>query len=286
MRRGVTVLEVLVILVFVVLALSIGAMLLVRHRENSLQAMCANNLRRIGLAMHEYHDGSAADEKQRTFPPSRLAPGYATWAVFLAPYLANDHPLRAWDLEQAYFAQIKDVREARVFLYFCPIRIRSDTLSEAGDVDSSGLHVAGALGDYASVAGDGAANENGPLVSAEVLLRKGERIVRWKNLTGIASLKRGQSYTLLIGEKHVPKDRMGDAAAGDGTLYCGQHPPSFSRVGGPGFPLAPAIDAPVNNNFGSYHNGTCNFLWADGSAKPLTNTINEDVLGRMMRRGD
>jgi prepilin-type processing-associated H-X9-DG protein len=253
--------------------------------------MCKNNLGKLGLAIRAYHDLSAADEKQQFFPPSRIADGYATWAVLIAPHLFKSHPLQKWDPQQSYFAQTKDVREATTIFQFCPTRVRLGSLSEIGDLDAAGNHVAGALGDYASVAGDGSTdwtgpNANGALVSAIDLERKGDRIVGWKSLTSVASLKRGQSYTLLIGEKHVPSDRMGDAAVGDGTLYSGQHPASFSRVLGVGFPLAAAIDAPFNHNFGSYHVGVCNFSMADGSVRALNNERGEAVLGHLARRGD
>ena len=175
--------------------------------------------------------------------------------------------------------------------HFCPSRERTSGLSELGDLDAAGSHIAGGLGDYASVAGDGSvdwtgAKANGALVTAVDLERAGSRIVAWKSLTSRASLKRGQGYTLLIGEKHVPIDQMGDAAVGDGSFYSGQHPASYARVIGPGFPLAPALDAPFNNNFGSYHTGICQFSMADGAVRSQTNERGVDVLAHLARRGD
>ena len=151
----------------------------------------------------------------------------------------------------------------------------------------------GGLGDYACVAGDGAAdhdwtgpNANGPLVIAEILERKDDRILRWHSRTNLALLGQNESYKFLVGEKHVLPDHHGDAAFGDGSLYNGQHPAGFSRVAGPGFPLAASIDTPFNNNFGSDHRGMCFFLFADMSARPFTIDTSEMVLGRMARRTD
>jgi hypothetical protein len=84
----------------------------------------------------------------------------------------------------------------------------------------------------------------------------------------------------------VPLDHEGDAAFGDGSFYNGQHPASFSRVAGPGFPIAPSPNAPFNKNFGSAHNGICNFLLADSSRRALAINTSEHVLGEMARRGD
>jgi prepilin-type processing-associated H-X9-DG protein len=89
----------------------------------------------------------------------------------------------------------------------------------------------------------------------------------------------------LIGEKHVPPDGLGRADAGDGSLYDGQNPASCARVAGPGHGLAASVTEPFNNNFGSPHRGFCQFLYADGSVRPITVGINEAVLGQLARRG-
>ncbi len=292
-RRGINVLEVLVVLAIAAFVVGVGVMLLARVRESAQQAQCRNNLRVIGQAFTAYHDASAADKAARFLPPARLADGYATWAVFLAPHLFRDHPLHQWDQHEAYFAQKQEVREARVVMYFCPARPRTDTLSQAGDVDKANTHFPGALGDYACVAGDGAAwhdwtgpKANGALVIADGIEWHGERIVKWHSRTGLSSFTRGTSYTLLVGDKHVPVGHLGNAACGDGSLYNGANPASCARIAGPGFPLAHARDAPFNKNFGSYHQGVCNFLMADGSFRAMTINTDETVLGQLARRGE
>ncbi|MSQ95118.1 MAG: DUF1559 domain-containing protein [Gemmataceae bacterium] len=283
-RHGITVLEVLVVLVLCILVGGLGIVMIARHRENAQREMCKNNLRVLGGAVHAYHGKPEDPNARQYFPPSRIADGYATWAVLIAPHMLSEHPLLKWDVQQSYFAQPTKVREARVIFHFCPTRTRLDTLSSVGDLDAKGVHFPGGLGDYASVAGDGA-GDNGALVDARLIHINEDRTFAWQSLTSLASLKRGQSNTLLLGEKHVPVDRMGDAAVGDGTLYSGQNLASFSRNAGPGFALAPSIDAPFNNNFGSWHS-TVNFLMADGSVRSLAPSVNEALLGQLARRGE
>src|SRR5947209_4190233 len=97
--------EVLVIAGLGMFGLAVVGLLLVRQRENGLRAQCMNNLRRIGEAMHTY-----ADSKDTPFlPPARIADGYATWAVLIAPHLSAKHPLKDWDETQTYFAQPAEV---------------------------------------------------------------------------------------------------------------------------------------------------------------------------------
>jgi Protein of unknown function (DUF1559) len=287
-RPGISRFGALVALVACLFVVGVGVMLLTRHRETALRAQCENNLRLIGIAVRAYH-GNADDPKARlNLPPSYLADRYASWAPIIAPHLVNDSPLIRWDLEQSYFTQPTDVREARLIMFFCPARRRLDTLSAAGDVDG-GKHFPGGLGDYGAVAGDNDVDWTGPkadgaMIVADVLERKDDRLAKWQSRTSLKSLTRGEQYTMLVGEKHVLPEHMGDAAFGDGSLYNGQNPVSFSRIAGPGFPLASSMDAPYNRNFGSWHNGVCIFLMADSSRRVLANNTSEFVLGELARR--
>ncbi len=256
-----------------------------------MREQCKNNLRAIGVAVHAYHDASSADKALKVLPPARLADGYATWAVLLAPHLANDHPLHAWDVQTTYFEQKDDVRQAALLQFICPARRRSDLLSQSGDVDQAGKFFPGAVGDYGSVAGDDVKtwtgpNADGALIIADVLQRNGDRILKWQSRTSLASLTRGESYTMLLGEKHALPSHLGEAEFGDGSLYNGQLPANFSRIAGVGHPLARKIYDPFNNNFGSWHHGVCNFLMADGTVRVLTNDVSELVLGNLARRGE
>lgn len=267
-------------------------MLLAQHRENSQRVACINNLRVIGQAIYAYHEASAGDEKRRYLPPSHIADGYATWAVLIAPHMIKTHPLHDWDKDKSYFVQPEVVRQAALYAYLCPARRRQSAVSEAGDMDMD-KHYPGAVGDYGIVAGDGSImpdwlseKANGAIIPAVNVKRKDDRIISWESATGLDSLTRGTQYTLLVGERHVPPTAFGDAALGDGSLYNGRNHASFARVAGPGFPLAPVFDAPVNKNFGSFHQGVTNFLMADTSYRSMTNDTSEAVLGQLSRRGE
>jgi prepilin-type processing-associated H-X9-DG protein len=290
-RRAVTRLEVIVIAGLGVFCVAVTFLLLVRQRENGLRAQCMNNLRRMGDAMLTY-----ADSRNTPFlPPARIADGYATWAVLTAPHLTLDHPLTKWDMSRTYFAQPADVREALMPYYICPARSRTARLSVSGDIDpATGQHVAGAIGDYAGVAGTGAADHpwdgpdaDGAIILGEVLERRGANLLRWHGRVTLAAIQeaRGLASTMLIGEKHVPSDRHGEADAGDGSLYDGGSPASCTRVAGPGHPLAASEADPFNLDFGSAHPGVCQFLFADGSVRAFANHVNVTVLAQMARRG-
>jgi len=127
---------------------------------------------------------------------------------------------------------------------------------------------------------------DGAIVLGEVLQKEGDQIVRWRGRTGLPAIQaaRGLSVTLLFGEKHVPTSGLGRAEAGDASLYDGQNPAGSARVAGPGHGLAASAADAFNNNFGSAHSGVCQFLYADGSVRPLAVGIDETVLGELARR--
>src|SRR4051812_27583480 len=104
-RRGLTLLEVLVLVVVLGLAAGLLVVLIARQRASGLRVQCLNNLRRVGEASHAFLDQSAGPgEGEKFLPPSYLAENYATWAVLLAPHLQADSPLAEWDLRKSYFA--------------------------------------------------------------------------------------------------------------------------------------------------------------------------------------
>lgn len=290
-RRALNRVEAVVILVLVVLGAGLLVLVLTRVRGEGLRVQCLNNLRQLGQAAQSFQDMAAplaAGERggaAHFLPAARLADGYATWAVQIGPQLLpEDHPLLGWDMALPYRAQPAEARRAFVAAYFCPARARPAWISAAEPI--------GALGDYAGVAGDGSppgawtgADADGAIVLGEVLAKKDERVLAWRGRVRLADLVRGQETTLLFGEKHVPTARLGDADSGDGSLYDGALPASCTRVAGPGFGLAASPEAPYQTNFGGAHPGVCQFGFADTSARALTVTISEDVLGRLARRG-
>jgi hypothetical protein len=277
-----------VILIVVVTLLGIFLTVLPWLRERANQVKCANNLKEQGVGCRSFRDIKGY------LPASRIADGYATWAVQISPYLKlKDNRLDAWDLSRSYYAQAEDIRAAQVIAYYCPSRRQPPQLSLSGDVPVGGppREFPGALGDYAACSGNGdpghpwqTAQANGALIVGEILKKEGARIVLWRGRVDLGDLQKGQSPTILLGEKHVPWDQFGHAQSGDGSLYNGDYPASSARIGGRAFGLASSPEAPFHNNFGSYHPGMCQFLKADLSVQQVANTISEDVLGKLTVR--
>ncbi len=276
--------------VLVVAVLGLAVIGLRYYWETSARAKCMNHLKLVGEGFQKYH------EQNDKYPPSHIAPGYASWAVVIAPMLPTTEGdnLKQWDLSKPYAQQTKQARKAVLSIYFCPTRKRPSSVSLAGDEGKKDSHLPGGLGDYGVCMGDGSLGKlwatklaNGPIAPAKVLQQKGDLILEWKSRTARSDLVRGLSNTLLVGEKHLVYEETCRAETGDGSLYNGDHPSSFARVAGPGHALANTRLDPFDNNFGSYHqNQVCLFLKADNSIHPFTPTVSTSLLAQLAKRGN
>lgn len=336
---GFTLLELLVVtaIIGVLTALLLSAVQ--RAREAANRAKCANNLRQIGLAIHNYHD------TYKQFPASYIRQDWATWAVLILPYLERDSVSKLWDFQLRYYEQpnrddsLLDPVAHNISVYFCPSRrtpkvglsVATGNTVKTADIPSDpraygGInnlrHRAGGLGDYAACHGDlddlygngalsiGIAMEamkrDGSLVPADELNRMYEqppstRITQWKSQTSIQSIADGASNTLMIGEKYVlPGSRWGKNE--DRSIYNGGWTRAFRRMAGVGGPanLTFSLVADLNDTwsgdtpimraafhrFGSHHPGVCQFVFCDGSVRPVKNSVDESTLSRLAERAD
>jgi prepilin-type N-terminal cleavage/methylation domain-containing protein len=155
-RPGFTLIELLVVIAIigVLIALLLPAVQSVREAAN--RASCFNNLKQIGLAMHNHHDVHG-----RLPAFSTAGSDAATWAVMLLPFMEQDNLFRQWDLSRSYYQQTDVARLSPVKNYYCPTRRTPSTSpsSVSGDWPSwllgngSPGNVPGALGDYAACVG-------------------------------------------------------------------------------------------------------------------------------------
>ena len=307
-RRGFTLIELLVVIAIIAILIALLLPAVQQAREAARRSTCKNNLKQIGLALHNYH------ETHGTFPPGLIVSGSGFgsadelgygWGVFILPMMEQSNIYNNLNFSAPAFPQ--NVIPA----YLCP----SDPRSEGMATYSSQSGGTNAAGDPCGSATDVPADYNmgGPCTSTTTTnvgfaaranyvgcfgngaLSAGAGNGVLYNLSSVRfrDITDGTSNTFLAGERNNAQGQVAWAGSQYNTTY--------SSGGGVGMPgttgytqnsgrhvLGTTASQPNvgSDGFGSVHEGGCQMLLGDGSVRFLSENIAGPTWRNLGQRND
>jgi prepilin-type N-terminal cleavage/methylation domain-containing protein/prepilin-type processing-associated H-X9-DG protein len=246
--RGFTLVELLVVIAIMAVVVGLLLAAVQAAREAARRSQCSNNLRQIGIALHNYH------ANHRCFPPGGIEPRplwpqgrQFAWSAYLLPFIEQEPLSGQIDFSVPFDDPANDAPAAVVLpIYLCPSTPR----------DSPRHRGRGAC-DYGGIYGERITSPNEP--PKGVMLY--DRSIRIRDILD------GTSTTLAISE---------DADFPDGQWINGRN--VFDQA----FPInrAPAFE----NDIRSLHPGGANGLFSDGSAVFLSESMDLQTLAAICTR--
>ncbi len=279
-RKAFTLIELLVVIAIIAVLIALLVPAVQKVRENAARMTCTNNLKQLGLALHNYHDTNKRLPPPRgTHTPTPLFTEFRGWMCEILPYIEQD-VLATNMYTTPWFVGFFANFNMPVGTFLCPSDPRDLHNIASGN---------GALTSYIGVTGsENNVNTqvNGPTNGIFNISAPGLR------LTDITD---GTSNTLMVGERPPTANLLEGwwgASDYDNLLSTRQLYGDLFGAGGcviPGLFGPGDLSGPCNgdgNHFWSFHMDGANWLLGDGSVRFLPYAASAMTLPLATRNGD
>ena len=257
-KRGFTLIELALGLAMAAVASAIALPALQGNRQQARRTACKNNLKQIGLALHNYHDAF------NTLPPGWISSNHFGWQVMTLPFMeqANLYNelnfLKAFDTKSPLFKQ-------KINDYRCPV--------DRGGEIAAGL----SRSNYAGVMVGTPSNTTGQSTHGGGTFGVNSR-------RGFRDYRDGMSNTIMVGERmsttrlhrEAPDDKNvtipeKETIRGTEGTWVGLNPGELSIVS------SSELGVPNSSTYGAFssaHTGGAQFMVGDGSVRLISENIN------------
>ena len=295
--RGFTLIELLVVIAIIAVLIALLLPAVQAAREAARRTQCVNNLKQLGLAMHNYQSVNLG------FPIGRMGSGYSypavgdpggsqnrrTWVLSILPFVEQNGIFQATNFSQPFYAiSNTTTRMTKVAGFHCP----SDP--NTNNVEQVGTGYDRQKGNYLVNWGNtqywqDTAGQQNPLVGPLGTVGFGGAPFTGNYSRDISYFTDGTSNTLLMSEIGISSEGPGPDTRGDffnddyGCAMFMAYTTPNSIVPDQ---MGPYCQYPYKNNFPcngsipvflaarSFHSGGVNALMADGSVRFAKSAVN------------
>ncbi|MCA9059702.1 MAG: DUF1559 domain-containing protein [Planctomycetaceae bacterium] len=274
--RGFTILELLMVMGIVTVLLSLVLPAVGSAREAARRLECVNQLKQVGLALHQYHD------VHQSFPPGwqweETHQSGWSWTVSILPFLEQTAVYRLIDRDQPVFHESNaKAREQTLPFLLCPSDITEPRFVLYSE--PRGLTPAAALTELPTASYFGVFGITEPDESHLPPGHPGEGTFIESRSIRISELTQGSSNTVIVGERtmaRIPSTWLGVDWRGEDA--------ACRLVGNTD--TSPNCRQCDECEFGSRHSGGANFLYGDGHVKLVSENIDRDLYQKLGRRSE
>jgi len=287
-RHGFTLIELLVVIAIIAVLIALLLPAVQQAREAARRSQCLNNLKQLGLALHNYHDNF------NTFPPGWIGvtrPAGADmdglngfgWGAHLLPYVDQGPLFNQLNFRASCFDPVANPVSVRPALsvFRCP----SDPSPDMWDIHDEAnptavlarLPSANYVGSFGTEGPEDICDAP-PFPTAQC---QSDGVFYHNSVTRIRDLTDGTSNTLVIGE-HRTDTRSIITTAGEpewhstwvGYIAGGEEPAPRILGVSDHTPNHPSLHM---DDFHSWHTGGVHLLFGDGRVRFLTENIDTNL---------
>jgi prepilin-type N-terminal cleavage/methylation domain-containing protein/prepilin-type processing-associated H-X9-DG protein len=313
LRRGFTLIELLVVIAIIAILMALLLPAIQKVREAANKMRCGNNLKQIGIALHNFHNDYgrfptggyswwvAVDYGQYSGQPvmSGAIPRQVPWQTVgwmhqILPYIEFDHIWKMYSIEE--WGAAGPLSRTPIPIYYCPSRRHSQHVSPNGRAMND---YAAAIPGFKSFPGDiepfgwGHGYDHGGIIARihdDPIQRYGRRDIK----ITFAHIVDGSANTVVVAEKWLRSDRYLGNDWMDNEGWISGWDPDIVRM--TALPPFRDVNRPPWNSFndewrqgfgfGSAHPGGLNALYGDGSVRNAAYNMDEWIWWRLGGRQD